>query len=259
MCPPTFFSIDYEINPWMKKEVQVDQRLAGRQWKDLFNLYTSLGVEVDTIRPAKDLPDMVFTANAGLVFGKRVVLANFRYPQRKPESAYFAPWFEQQGYEVIKLDNGEYFEGQGESLWFGDKLISGVGFRSNQVGQARLREFFTEQLVSVKLVDPKFYHLDTCFLPIDKNVAAYYPAAFDQESATKLKNLVPKLIEVAHEEALVFACNSVVVGKKVIMPRGSIGLRKKLKEIGYEVISLEISEFKKSGGGIRCLTLTLEE
>ena len=258
MCPPTFFSIDYEINPWMKKEVQVDRRLAQRQWEDLFNLYTSLGVEVETISPAKDLPDMVFTANAGLVFGKKVVLANFRYPERKPESAYVAAWFEQQGYEVIKLDNGEYFEGQGEALWFGDKVISGFGFRSNRAGQARLKELFPEQLVSVKLVDPKFYHLDTCFLPIDKSVAAYYPAAFDQDSAAQLKNLVPNLIEVTHEEALVFTCNSMVIGKKVIMPRGSISLRKKLKEIGYEAVPLEISEFKKSGGGIRCLTLTLE-
>src|SRR3989344_5273868 len=103
MCPPTFFSIDYEINPWMKKEVQVDQRRAQRQWEDLFNLYTSLGVEVETISPAKDLPDMVFTANAGLVFGEKAVLANFRYPERKPESAYFAKWFEANRFGVVEL------------------------------------------------------------------------------------------------------------------------------------------------------------
>src|SRR4030065_680659 len=137
MCPPTFFSIDYEINPWRKKESQVDQRLAQRQWEGLLNLYTSLGVEVETIGPAKNLPDMLFTANAGLVFGKKLVLANFRYPERRPESAYFAAWFEKQGDEAIKLDDGGYFEGEGEALWFGDKLINGFGFRSNQAGQPR--------------------------------------------------------------------------------------------------------------------------
>jgi len=258
MCPPTFFSIDYEINPWMKKEVQVDRRLAGRQWEDLFDLYTSLGVEVETISPAKDLPDMVFTANAGLVFGKKVVLANFRYPERKPESVHFAKWFEANRFEVVELGKNEFFEGQGEALWFSEYLVAGWGFRSNQAGHTRLKEMMGNRLVSVRLIDSRFYHLDTCFLPIDQTTAVYYPAAFDADSQAKLKEIIPNLLEVPEEEATAFACNSVVVGKIVIMPVVGVGPPKKLEELGYKVWFINVSEFKKSGGGIRCLTLTLE-
>lgn len=258
MCPPTYFSVTYEINPWMNKTNQVNKNLAQREWERLINVYKNLGVEIETIEPKKGLPDMVFTANAGLVVDGKVILASFKYPERKPESAYFAGWFEQHGFEVMQLGKHEFFEGEGEALWFGGYLVAGWGFRTNPAGQARLKEIIGERLISVHLIDPRFYHLDTCFLPLDQTSAVLYSAAFDKDSQAKLKELVPNLLEVSHEDALAFACNSVVVGKSVLVPEGAIDLPTKLENLGYQVRLLDISEFKKSGGGIRCLTLTLE-
>src|SRR4030067_2031594 len=161
MCPPTYFSVDYEINPWMDKTNKVDRKLAQKQWEDLFNTYKRFGVEVETIEPVKGLPDMVFTANGGLVKNGKVVLANFRYPERKLESTYFGEWFKTAGFEVVKLSEGEYFEGQGEALWFGDTLVAGWGFRANLEAHKKLQETIAPSLLPVKLVNPNFYHLDT--------------------------------------------------------------------------------------------------
>jgi len=272
MCPPTYFSIDYEINPWMDKSNIVDKINAQKQWENLASAYESLEVKVRTIEPIEKLPDMVFTANAGLVTpaspcpsgrraageDKKIILANFRYPERKPESNYFEKWFAAEGYEVIKIDSNAYFEGQGEALWLGNRLVVGYGFRANLAGHRELRKYLGKRLVSVKIVDPRFYHLDTCFLPLNGTTAAIYPAAFDTDSLKKLTKLIPNLIEVSKEDALNFACNSVAVGKKLVMPAGARELPKKIQDLGYEVIQLDISEFKKSGGGIRCLTLDLE-
>ena len=258
MCPPTYFSIDYEINPWMDKNNIVDKKSAQKQWIGLADTYKRLEVDVKTIDPVEGLPDMVFTANAGLAVDKKVILASFRYPERRPESTYFENWFAKEGFEVIKIDRDAYFEGQGEALWLGEKLIVGFGYRANLVGHEELKKYLGEKLVSVKIADPRFYHLDTCFLPLDHNVAVYYPAAFDEPSRTRLVSLIPNLIEVSKEDALQFACNSVVVGRKIVMSAGAVELPRKLQNLGYEVIQLDISEFKKSGGGVRCLTLDLE-
>lgn len=258
MCQPTYFSVDYEINPWMHKDEQVDKQLAQKQWSILADTYRELGVGVETISPVLGLPDMVFTANAGLVLGREVVLASFKYSERQPETEYFASWFKKNKFEIVELAEGEYFEGQGEALWFGDTLIAGWGFRATIESHQKLQETIAPNLLSIKLIDPRFYHLDTCFLPIDRDTAAYYPAAFDFSSKKELQTLIPNLIEVSEKEAEAFACNSVVIGKKILMPKGAADLPKSLEELGFEIIALETSEFKKSGGGIRCLTLTLE-
>ena len=258
MCPPTYFSVDYEINPWMHRDKPVDKQLAQKQWSALADTYRDLGVEVETINPVPGLPDMVFTANAGLVSGKKAVLASFKYPERQPETVYFKEWFKENNFESIELEEGEYFEGQGEALWFGDTLIAGWGFRATIEAHKRLQETIAPNSLSVKLTDPRFYHLDTCFLPINETTAAYYAAAFDFSSKKELQTLIPNLIEVSAQEAEAFACNSVVIGKKILMPRGSIELPKKLGRLGFDILALETNEFKKSGGGIRCLTLTLE-
>src|SRR4030043_460919 len=131
MCPPTYFSINYEINPWMDKNNVADKKVAQKQWEKLADTYKKLGVEVKIVNPVENLPDMVFTANAGLAIDKKVILASFRYPERRPESTYFENWFAKEGYEVIKIDQDAYFEGQGEALWLGDRLIVGYGFRAN--------------------------------------------------------------------------------------------------------------------------------
>lgn len=201
MCPPKYFSIDYEINPWMDKAKQVDRNLAQSQWDSLIQTYTNLGVSVQTIEPIEGLPDMVFTANAGLVQNSKVILSSFKFSERKPESAYFQTWFENNGFEIVILAESEFFEGQGEALTVGDTLIAGYGFRANLASHERIREFSKRTVVSVKLVDPRFYHLDTCFLPLSATTAIYFPDAFDKTSRDKLQSIIPNLIEVSKEEA----------------------------------------------------------
>lgn len=258
MCSPKYFSIDYEINPWMHKDIQVDKSLAQVQWENLREVYSSLGVEVEIIEPIPQLPDMVFTANAGLVRDKKVVLSNFKFSQRQRESAYFKKWFEENDFEISELTKEEFYEGQGESLWFADTLVAGWGFRATLESYLRIEQTVGSKLLTVKLIDPKYYHLDTCFLPLNQTTAAYFPDAFDFSSKKDLAELVPNLIEVSKEDAEAFACNSVVVGKTVLMPNGAAELPKEIENLGFKVLELPVSEFKKSGGGVRCLTLNLD-
>ncbi len=258
MCPPEYFSIDYEINPWMDKEKPVNGVLAQKQWEILKQSYSDLGVEVETVNPVEGLPDMVFTANAGLVQDKKAIVSNFKYIERKPESVYFQNWFKSNGFEVLTLDENELFEGQGEALVIGDNLIVGYGFRASLSSHEKIKRFLNREIVSVKLVDQRFYHLDTCFLPLNSTTALYFPRAFDEESRVKLQAIIPNLIEASEEEAVNFICNSVIVNDFIFMPSVSERLRSQIEGFGLKIKVIEVSEFKKSGGGVRCLTLNLD-
>lgn len=259
MCPPTYFDVEYEINPWMRTSVRVDRELALKQWDTLAETYAKLGIAVETIDPVEGLPDMVFTANAGLVVNRTVILSSFKFPQRQPEAAHFGEWFVKAGYEVVKLAEGEYFEGQGEALWCGGTLIAGYGFRANPEGLRTLKQYAGVNVLFVQLTNPKFYHLDTCFLPLGDGRAAWYPSAFSDSSREMLRGTIPQLIEVSKEDAEQFASNGVVVGERIVMPKGAAHLPSELKKLHFEVMELDMSEFKKSGGGVRCLTLDLNE
>jgi len=258
MCPPDYFGIEYEINPWMSLCVGSDADRARKQWTALVSTLKELGVELDLLEPAPGLPDLVFTANAGLVYGNLFVAARFRYGVRQGESQHFESWAQQKGFEVVLMPPGYNFEGAGDALFCGDTLFAGYRFRSDVRSHQWIGERLGVEVLPLELVDPRFYHLDTCFCPLEPDVAIYYPGAFDDYGRSVLIERIPSLIEVAPEEAISFSCNAVVVSKAVIMNAGASKLANALTERGFAVRALEFSEFIKSGGSAKCLTLRVD-
>ncbi|HEX3082219.1 MAG TPA: arginine deiminase family protein [Candidatus Saccharimonadia bacterium] len=257
MCRPTYFDVEYIINPHMKPHA-VDQALAMQQWEGLVAALESQGVKVEIIEQKPDVPDMVFATDQGIVEGGTVLMANFRYPERKPETRYYRAWFREHGFEPRELTKIFNFEG-GDALFVGKMLIVGTGFRANVASCEELADNLGIDVVPVRLVDPLFYHLDTCFLPLDADTAFYYPPAFSENSQGLLKKLIPNLHEMSRTEAEGFSANSLVSGDTVILQAGNPTFRKKLEKLGRKVIEVEVGEFNKSGGGIHCLINTLEK
>lgn len=255
MCPPEYYGIEYEINPWMHREHPANHVLAVKQWNNLYDTLLSLpGVEIELIEPRKGLPDMVFTANAGLVRDRLFISSSFRYPERRGESVHFEKWFAEHGYDVRRLPDGLQFEGAGDVLKAGGQWFGGYYFRSDPQAHAAVSDFLGEELLPLRLVDERFYHLDTCFAPIGDSVI-YYPGAFDEYSIAVIRDRFPDAIEVSDEEAREFACNAVVIGSHVVMNTVSRKLCATLSGRGYECLPVGLSEFIKSGGSAKCLTL----
>ena len=254
LCPPVFFDVSYSINPWMKGE-EVNKPIAMDQWFKLRNQLHSWGVDVKTITQQRGLPDMVFTANAGTVRGEKVVLSNFRFPEREGETEVFEHWFQEAGYKTYRLPKQIKFEGCGDTVVSEDKMFAGYGVRSSLGGVRRAAKILETELVPLKLSHPLFYHLDTCFCLLNKYTAFYYPGAFTPSAIKKLKKHIPDLIEIDVTDAAFFACNSVVYENQVIMPAGPQKIVKELDLRGYEVTHINTSEFLKSGGSLQCMTL----
>ena len=256
MSNPEFFSIDYEINPWMHLENQVDTQLALKQWQDLFDLYTNvLGYEVELVKPQPNLPDMVFTANGGLVVKDKAMVANFRHPDRQGESHFFKQWFLEKDFKEVE-DSYYNFEGEGDGLLFRDYILMGYPWRSDYASHTQIGKFFKKEVISLQLTDAKFYHLDTCLSPIDNKMIAIYPQAFSLESLEKLKNIA-NIIEVSSEDAFNYGLNVCSDGSNIVIPKGAGGLIKTYIQKGFKVYPMDMSEFIKSGGGVKCLTLEL--
>jgi N-dimethylarginine dimethylaminohydrolase len=258
LCPPDHFGIEYEINAWMHRERGADRVAARAQWQNLCAALLECGAQIELVAPQPGLPDMVFTANAGLVIGGRVILSSFRHPQRRGEAAHFAHWFEQNGWEIIRLPEDLFFEGEGDALWCGDVLFCGYRFRSDIRAHERVAELLHQLVVSVELVDDRFYHLDTCFCPLPDGNAVWFPEAFDEYAQRAIRAHVRELVPVTREEALRFACNALVLGREVILPAGCPALEKVLRARGYRTHAVEVGEFLKSGGACKCLALRLE-
>ncbi|MGO9470929.1 MAG: dimethylarginine dimethylaminohydrolase family protein [Isosphaeraceae bacterium] len=258
MCPPDYFGIEYEINPWMNLRVGSDAGRARQQWMALAQALKELGVALDLIEPASGLPDLVFTANAGIVYRNLFIASRFRYGVRQGESPHFESWAQQRGFDVVLMPEGYNFEGAGDALFCGETLFAGYRFRSDVRSHQWIGERLGVEVLPLELVDPRFYHLDTCFCPLEPDVAIYYPGAFDEYGRSVLTDRIKSLLEVAPEEAISFSCNAVVVGKTVILNAGATKLADALGERGYAVLALEFSEFIKSGGSAKCLTLRVD-
>ena len=257
MCPPTAYSLKYEINPWMKMENTPDIALASRQWQELYRVLTAeVGAHVQLMDQAPDCPDMVFTANAGLVRGRYALLSNFRHPQRQAEEPHFQKWFEENGYKVLVPPVGCKFEGEGDALFAGDMLLAGYLKRSDICAHSWLSDTLAVPVLSLELVDDRWYHLDTCLFSLTPDTIVYYPGAFDPYARVVLANNFDTLT-VNADEALCFACNAVVFGKHVVLPSGCPQLTQQLEERGYMVHNVDLSEFLKTGGAAKCLTLFL--
>ncbi len=258
MCPPDFYGIEYEINPWMNRKVASDPGESGRQWRALNETLHDLGVTIERLEPVPGLPDLVFTANAGLIFGDRFLSSRFRYGVRQGETPHFDRWFASHGFEVETLPEGLNFEGAGDALFCGETLFAGYRFRSDARSHQWIGEHLGVEVLPLELVDPRFYHLDTCFCPLAEGEAIYYPGAFDDYGRSVLKDRVGSLIEVRAEEAVSFSCNAVVVGRTVVLNDGAPLLAKALEGSGYAVRPLRLTEFIKAGGSAKCLTLRLD-
>lgn len=257
LCRPTYFTVDYVINPHMQP-YRVDTEKALSQWNDLVATLKSLNIAVEIIEQEKNLPDMVFAKDEGIVRGDTVLLANFRYRQRQSERIYYQEWFQNHGLKPLDLSNIFVFEGS-DTLFFRDMLFVGVGYRASLASCEELAQKLEVEVMPLRLVDPYFYHLDMSFLPIDKDTAFYYPGAMSKSSQQLLKRLIPNLYELSKEAANAYAANSFVSGKDIIIPTGTPpSFRKDLQTIGLKMHEVNISEFKKAGGGIHCLINVLE-
>lgn len=258
MCPPDHFGIEYEINPWMNIKKGSDPDRAADQWRALYETLGELGAEIDLIEPVAGLPDLVFTANAGLVYRDLFIPSRFRYRVRGGETPVFKDWAEGAGFRILKLPEDHLFEGAGDALFCGETLFAGYRFRSDVQSHQWIGEQLGVEVLPMELVDPRFYHLDTCFCPLAPGAAIYYPGAFDDYGRSVLQSRIPQLIEVRAEEAADFSCNAVVVGRTVILNQAAPRLAEALRRIGFDTRPLEFSEFIKSGGSAKCLTLRID-
>ena len=264
MCPPAHFAVDYVINPWMEGNLHhVDAQRAQAQW-DALATVLSVHARIERIEPGAGLPDMPFTANAGLVFGQDYVPSRFRHPQRRGEEALFAGWFERHGYRVRPLPEALAFEGAGDALFDRGQarlLWVGHGHRSDADVAAELARMLDLEAVPLRLADPRFYHLDTCFCPLRGGWLLYYPAAFDAESRAAIEARVSpqRRIVVAEPDALAFACNAINLDDTVVLNRASGTLKAGLAAAGFRTLETPLDEFIKAGGSAKCLTLRLDE
>ena len=258
MCPPDYFGIEYEINPWMNRQRQVNHEEAVRQWEGLTSALKFAGAKLELLEPVKGLPDLVFTANAALIYKKIAVLSRFRHEQRQGEEPINETWLSENEFSVLQMPSDRYFEGAGDALFVGDTLFAGYSKRSDALSEQQLGELLGCRVIPLELTDDYFYHLDTCFCPISSDTAIYYPPAFDEYARKVLPQLVPNLIPLVREEAQSFAANAVVVGKTVVTNIGCARLHTELRLQGYEPVETPLDEFVKAGGSAKCLTLRLD-
>ncbi|MFV0320551.1 MAG: dimethylargininase [Microbacterium sp.] len=264
MCRPQHFTVSYTINPWMEPANPTDTALAVRQWQTLYDAYLALGHEVELIDPIPGLPDMVYTANGGFLIDGVAYGAKFRFAERVPEGPAFMDWFRAHGFEVAEPESVN--EGEGDFLLVGDVILAGSGFRSTDDSHRELSQIFGQEVVSLTLVDPRFYHLDTALAVLDPvegpggvehaNIA-YLPNAFDERSQRILAERYPDAIRVSDADGAVFGLNSASDGLNVIISPRAKGFEAQLRARGYNPILIDLSELLLGGGGIKCCTLEL--
>jgi len=260
LCSPQFFDVRYEINPWMDVNNNPDNIKAFSQWRCMIDALSAAGAKIEHMRPHADFPDMVFTANAGLVKDSRVILSNFKYEQRRGETNMFEKWFLHHDYETVDLPAHMYFEGAGDALFFRDLLFMGHGFRTDEKSHSLIAEILDVDYISLELKNPNFYHLDTCLFVADDHIC-FYEKAFTPQSfskgMTKLiqyiakENLSVRISSVSEEQAHNFICNSICIKGQVITPAFNCST------VFNNPLKCDMSEFMKAGGAIKCLTLTL--
>lgn len=256
MCEPRHFAVEYAINPWMDPTVPVDRDLAVRQWRSLADTYRRLGHRVDEIDPIDGLPDMVFAANGATVARGRVYGAKFKYAERAPEGPAYLEWFKAAGFATAH-EPAHVNEGEGDLLVAGDLLLAGTGFRTDPAAHAEAGRVLGLDVVTLRLIDPRYYHLDTALCVLSERDIAYFPGAFDPESQATLRELFPDAVIADADDAAVLGLNAVSDGRHVVLPLAAGGLTRQLADHGFEPIGVDMSELLKGGGGPKCCTLEL--
>jgi N-dimethylarginine dimethylaminohydrolase len=253
MTLPDYFAVEYTINPWMDLAARVDRRAAVKQWQSLYATYLSLGHTVELVRPEPGLPDMVYAANGGFVAGDTAVVARFKHAERAAESSVYEAWMTAHGYHAVPTRHVN--EGQGDLLLVGEMILAGYGFRTDVRAHAEIAETLRMPVVSLELVDPRFYHLDTALAVLDDKTIAYYPPAFSAAAQVQLGALFPDAIIVGSSDAYVLGLNAVSDGLRVVHPCGATGFAAQLRDAGFQPVAVDLSELLKGGGSVKCCTL----
>jgi len=257
MCRPSHFDVAYSINPWMDVSVPVDRALAMTQWETLVRTYRDLGHTVEIIEGVENLPDMVFAANSATVIGGKVFAAKMSAPQRQGEEVVYRRWLAARFPEMhIPLAGSE---GQGDFTWTGATLLAGTGYRTDPAAHREAADLLGVPVVTLELTDPRFYHLDTALFVLGHEQIAYYPEAFSADSRDRLSQLYPEAVLAGTEDALCLGLNAVSDGANVVVAPQAHGLIGQLRERGYQVIPLDLSELLKAGGGAKCCTLEIHD
>jgi len=255
MCRPEHFTVSYRINPWMHPEDPTDTSLALKQWSVLYETYQELGFQVDLISPIAGLPDMVYAANGGFVLDGIAYGAKFHHVERQPEGPAYMQWFQQQGFEVATPK--EVNEGEGDFLLVGETILAASGFRSDTSSHQEIADIYGREVVSLQLVNPSYYHLDTALAVLDPSTIAYLPSAFDEPSLGVLRERYPDAIIATEDDAAVLGLNSFSDGHNVVIAKRAVSFHRDLQERGYNPIGVELSELLLGGGGVKCCTLEL--
>lgn len=254
MSPPDHFAIEYSINPWMNVDNKVHPEHARKEWETLKTIYERFGYSIELIPGVKGLPDLVFTTDHGKYIGNTFYVSNFRYPERQKEQAFALPWYQAHKVQLQPLPSDHYMEG-GDVLVNHDHVFVGYGYRTSHNTATFLANVTHLDTHALHLIDDAFYHLDTCFFPV-QDTAFYYPTAFDPASIKTLREVFPMLIPLTSVEAERFACNSVVLDNFVLCQPNPT-FEQKLIDLGLTPLTLAMYEFNKSGGGIHCLSQIL--
>lgn len=261
MCAPSLYSVDYVINPWMAGNIGASsQARAMQQWHRLHEALTRIA-QVHLIEPVAGSPDMVFTANAGLARDGVVAVSSFLHPERQDEERHFRQWFVDAGYRVVDVPRETPFEGEGDALFSvdGEWLWVGNGMRTDAGSLALLSTLWDAEVVGLRLMDPRFYHLDTCFAPLADGSLLYFPAAFDAESLARIEACYApeRRIVVSEADAVRFACNAVNIGRTIVLNQISSQLNSELRLRGFHTVQVLLDEFLKAGGAAKCLVMKL--
>lgn len=259
MCEPRFFEVRYVINPWMEgNQGKVNSDLAKQQWYNLHGIVSRLA-SVELIEPVAGLPDMVFTANAGLVHKNDVIVSSFLHAERQPEARHFEKFFVSQDYRVLHLQQETIFEGAGDALFDAQGMLwFGSGIRSESHALGEIAAVLDVEIHALELIDPHWYHLDTAFCPLPQGHAIAYKKAFSAKSVDALDHAFGEnILWVSETDAINFACNAISIDRCIVMHKASTELKFALKQRGFEVIEANASEFLKAGGACKCLTLEI--
>ncbi|WP_035809340.1 dimethylargininase [Curtobacterium sp. UNCCL17] len=262
MCKPDFYTVSYRINPWMHPEEPTDTSKAVEQWESLVAVYEELGFDISYIDPIDGLPDMVYAANGGFVLDGIAYGAKFQYPERQPEGPAYMDWFGQAGLTVAEPEQTN--EGEGDFLLIGDTIFAGTGFRSDSTSHDELAKIYGREVVTLKLINPSFYHLDTAIAVLDPEPSvdgtsniAYLESAFDEPSLAILRERFPDAIIATEEDAAILGLNSYSDGYNVVIAARAVRFAEQLREKGYNPIGVDLSELLLGGGGVKCCTLDL--
>ena len=256
LCPPKYYDIEYEINPWMDVTKKVDHQKAKEEHQELKQVYQELGLEILEIPQEKGLPDMVYAANHGFPKGTMFIKSNYKFDQRKQEAAFAKAYFQKLGFVIKELPEYITWEGQGDLLMVGRQYVLGWGKRSDFAAKKYLSEYLDTKIIDFKLVNPYYYHLDTCFLPLNDKTVAINPVSFEKEGLEKIAHHFPNVIRVEEQDNAILACNATVIDKTIVIGKGiSQKLKDDFAQYDYTTREVPMEEFRKGGGSVKCLTL----